>query len=173
MFNNIPKPLITALSICLVCFGGGITAIGIGFAFKSLSSENIDLQIANENIKVSAKLNETKAKQEKVKLAADISSHLVGGIKRSVEEERKLLKQELLTEIVSVQGSYCSNQLMPLKEKIEAIEARSALPLETEEALLTVEKTLEDTSESLEELEKETEEEIQKIEQEVEGNEQN
>ena len=165
MFDNISKPVQVGIAISMVIVVSGLTAIFGSFAWRSLTSEEINLQIANENSKASARLNQANLKVEKAKLVTDISHELVGGVEERIEQERSILKQELLAEIQSVQGSYCSNQLSPLKEKIEAIEARSVLGAETEKVLEKAKETLADASAELEASLAETEEEIEEKEE--------
>ncbi|MDJ0689232.1 MAG: hypothetical protein QNJ41_12050 [Xenococcaceae cyanobacterium MO_188.B32] len=170
MFNSLPRPLQIGLAISLSTFGFGLTAIMIGFGWKSLSSDNVDLQIVNENLKVSAKLNEAKLVTKKAKEATDISKELLETIDKDVEEYKKF-KAELLTEVQSIKGSYCTNQLQPLTEKIEAIESKPVISEGTEKTLEKVQASLEDAETSFEKLEQETEQEIKVKEEEIKSKE--
>ena len=143
MLDNLPRPLQVSLAISLstICFG--LTTIAMGFAWKSLSSENIDLQIVNENLRVSAKLNEAKLVTKKAKEATDISKELVESVNKDVEQYKEF-KEKLTKEVRSIKNSHCATQLKPLKEKIESIEVQPVISPRTEKTLEKVQATLED-----------------------------
>lgn len=160
MFKNTPKSIQNAIAISIVVIVVALGSIACGFAWRSLSSEVLNLQVANNNLQVQASLSKGQPEVAKAKVATDVSKDLVVGIKESVAAERKQMTTELLTAIESVQGSYCANQLKPLTKKINAIEAKSVLPPETEKALETAGKNLQEASDSLEKIEQEVEQEI-------------
>jgi len=135
----------------------------MGFAWKSLSSDNIDLQIVNENLKVSAKLNEAKLVTQKAKEATDISKEIVESVNEDVEEYNKL-RTELIAEVQSIKSSYCVRKAEPLKQKIEEIEAKVVVSEETEKTLKKVQESLTDAENSLEKLEQEAKESIKEKE---------
>lgn len=167
MFSGIPKPIQNAIAISITAFFSGVTFVTCAFAWKSLDSDAIDLQVANENLKITANLKGTQVPLNKVKSANEISKGVVAGLEEQAKQT-DALRKDLLAEVNRLGNSpYCGTNLDLITEKLSAIEQSLVVQPETKQALEIVGTSLEEATEDIVKLKEETKEQIEKKEQEL------